>query len=397
MNETILTGISDAMAAPQGPDVVVLLPDDRANLVVRGVRGIFSGIEWLFGMAWLIVMLAVLATIPVLNLLSLGYLLTVSGRVAKSGRLRDGFVGVRKAAVLGRIVFFTLLFLWPIQFVSSLRDSAWLIDPDGAGARRWHFLIVVLTTLAVWHIVWAVIRGGRARHFLWPAPVRFVRWVATPNKYVTLRDAVCDFVFSLHLPAYFSLGLRGFLGTLAWLAGPVGVLILASRLPTGPGLLLSLLGAAGLAVVVLYLPFIQAHFAVENRMEALFEWREVRRLIAGAPLASWAALLVLLLFALPLFLLKIELTPREVAWLPALFFVVFMFPARLLTGWAVGRARKRQRPRHFVFRWAARLATLPVAFVYVLIVYLTQYLSWYGALSMLEQHAFLVPSPMLSL
>ena len=40
--------------------------------------------------------------------------------------------------------------------------------------------------------------------------------------------------------------------------------------------------------------------------------------------------------SLPLFLLKVELTPAEITWLPALFFVVFGLPARLIAGWAMG-------------------------------------------------------------
>jgi hypothetical protein len=93
-------------------------------------------------------------------------------------------------------------------------------------------------------------------------------------------------------------------------------------------------------------------------------------------------------------LLKIELPPREIAWLPSLLFVVFIFPARLLTGWALHRASQRPSRSHWLFRWSGRLALVPVALVYVLAVYLTQYLSWHGSLGLLEQHAFLVPAPL---
>ena len=102
-----------------------------------------------------------------------------------------------------------------------------------------------------------------------------------------------------------------------------------------------------------------------------------------------------LAMAIPLYLLKAELIPREAAWLPALFFVTLMFPARLLVGWAVGRAERREQPRIWISRWAARLAALPVVFIYALLVYFTQFTSWYGAWSLYEQHAFLVPVPFL--
>ena len=129
----------------------------------------------------------------------------------------------------------------------------------------------------------------------------------------------------------------------------------------------------------------------------MFELRAVRAMFCRAPVAFWFALFVTLLSAIPLYLLKIELTPREVTWLPSLMFVAFIFPARLLTGWAVGRANRRSTPRHFIFRWLSRLAALPVVGAYALIVYFTQYLSWYGPASLLEQHAFLVPVPFLTM
>ena len=94
-------------------------------------------IETPFGIAVLIGGLAVLATIPVLQFLSLGYLLEAGGRVARTGRLRDGFIGIRKAARVGTIVAATWLLLLPLRLVSSLSTAARLIDPDGPVARRW--------------------------------------------------------------------------------------------------------------------------------------------------------------------------------------------------------------------------------------------------------------------
>ena len=43
--------------------------------------------------ATLIVALAVLAVLPIMQFLSLGYLLEAGGRVARTGRLREGFIG----------------------------------------------------------------------------------------------------------------------------------------------------------------------------------------------------------------------------------------------------------------------------------------------------------------
>ncbi len=87
------------------------------------------------------------------------------------------------------------------------------------------------------------------------------------------------------------------------------------------------------------------------------------------------------------------MVPRDAAWMVSLFFIAFIYPARLLTGWALGRSGRRATPRHWFFRWTGRLPFLPVALLYVLIVFFTQYTSWNGAWSLYEQHAFLVPVP----
>jgi hypothetical protein len=185
---------------------------------------------------------------------------------------------------------------------------------------------------------------------------------------------------------------RGFVGTLAWLLLPVTLIAVGRQAPV-----LGFVGFLLLGIVVLHLPFLQVRFAAENRFRALFEWRAVRAQFRRAPWAWFFALLVTLAFALPLYILKIEIVPREAAWLPSLFFVVFIFPARLLTGWAYARSLRRDRPRHWFFRWTGRLGMLPAAAFYVLIVYLSQYIAWSGIGSLYEQHAFLLPVPFVGL
>ena len=54
-------------------------------------------------------------------------------------------------------------------------------------------------------------------------------------------------------------------------------------------------------------------------------------------------------------------------------------------------------PHHELVRWASRLAMLPLVAIYALVVYFTQYLSWYGVWSLYEQHAFGVPAPFLGM
>lgn len=348
---------------------------------------------WLFGAAGLMVGLSVLAATPLLQFLSLGYLLEAGGRVARTGRLREGFIGVRQSARMGSIILGAWLMLLPVQLVGSMATSAQLIDPNGPVARKWRLGLTVLMIFMALHIAVAVSRGGKLRHFFWPFNfVWLVRRLVRGGYYAEARDAVWDFVAALHLPYYFWLGLRGFLGTMAWLAIPISLIALGRAAPV-----LGFLGALLLGIVLLFLPFLQVRFAVENRLGALFEWRQVRQRFSQAPWAFAFAFFVTLAFAVPLYLLKIEIVPREAAWLPSLVFIVFIFPARLLTGWAYGRSGRRDKPRHWFFRWTARLWILPTTLIYVIIVYFSQFTSWAGIWSLYEQHAFLLPVPFMGM
>jgi len=370
-------------------------PHERARTPqqsLRILRALLSASDWLFGCATLFLGLSILATLPGFQLLSLGYLLEAAGRVAREGRLSAGFIGVRKAARLGSIVLGTWLLLWPLRFVSQISRSARLIEPGGTADRFWTTALWVLTALFVLHVASACWRGGRLRSFFWPRPWKFLRALVAPGAYARARATVWDFVSGLRLPYYFSLGLRGFLGGLVWLIVPITLLAASSRAP-----LIGLLGGMMLAVVVLYLPFAQTRFAVENRLAAMCEISALRAHFRRAPIAFLVALVGTLLFAVPLYLLKIEIIPREAAWLPSMVFVAFIFPARLLTGWAYGRGERRAEPRHWLVRHGARLAMLPAAVIYTAIVYFTQFTSWHGIASLYEQHAFLVPVPFLGL
>ncbi len=387
------------------PAIVVETEARESSVVVgavggpgqRLVRAAASSVEWIFGTATLIVGLSVLATIPVVQLLSLGYLLEVSGRVARTGRLRAGFVGIRTAARLGRIAVGVSILMIPLWIASSRRFSAQLIDPTSRAARGWNLALIVFSVLVLLQIVGACLRGARIRHFLWPRPIQSLRCTLRAGAYAGARDAVWDFFVELRLPYYCWLGLRGLMGTAVWLVLPVSLLAVASRLRPGLGIVAGLVGGGLLTLVLLHLPFLQARFAQENRLGAMFELRPLRRRFARAPVAFFVALLFTLVLALPLYLLKIEIVPREAAWLPSLLFVISMFPARLLCGWAMARSGRREAPRHGFWRWTSRFVMLSVALLYVALVYFTQYLSWYGVWSLYEQHAFLVPAPFLGL
>jgi hypothetical protein len=363
------------------------------NVVWIFFHTIYLGFEWAFGFVTLFVGLAVLAALPVLQFLSLGYLLEASGRIARTGRMRDGFVGVRKAARVGGIVLGTFLVTLPVWAVSDMAYEAEIVDAGGKVAQQWRVGLFVLLAVTMVHVALAWACGGRLWRFFWPfnfvtVLIRLVRG----GYYAKCRDGVWDFVLGLRLPYYFGLGVRGFVVAFAWLVVPASLLAFGhADFALAP--LIGFGGAVLMGLVLLYLPFLQTRMAASNRLADGFAWWAARMEYRRAPWAYSFAFVITLLFAIPLYLLKIEIVPREAAWLPGLVFIGFIFPARLLTGWALGRARKREKPRHWFFRWTGRMPFVPVATFYVIIVFFTQYTSWNGVWSLYEQHAFLVPVP----
>ncbi len=382
----------DATLTLEPPMLAATATVSRRGRVQRVFAVLASGGEWVFGAASLFVGLSVLAALPAVQFLSLGYLLEASGRVARSGRIRDGWIGVRRAGRGGGLVAGAWLSLLSVRLVSSLATSAELIDPDGPIARAWRGGLLVLTALTALHVAASCARGGRLRHFAWPPAnlIMLARRVRRGGLYAESRDATWDFVAALRLPHYARLGALGFAGAMAWLAAPATLLAMGRRAP-----LLGLLGALGLGLVVPALPFLQVRFAVEERFGAFFEVGAIRERFRRAPWAFAMAVLLTVAAALPLYLLKIEIVPREAAWLPGLLFVGFLFPARLASGWAYAQGDRRASRRHWALSGLGRLGMVPVAAAYVLIVFLAQYTSWGGLWSLYEQHAFLLPVPFL--
>lgn len=375
------------------------------------IKRTFSGVTWLvtslFCLASLIGCLALLTAIPVLQLIALGYLLDVAGRLAAGGKFRDSLPHLRSAGQIGLVVVAVVVGSLPVQLLAHWESVATLITPGSNQATLLRVAAIVAACAGVLYLLWALARGGRLIHFLWPQPIRMLREGWRPSLYRQLPDKLWHFTGSLELGRYFWLGLRGAVGTLVWLI-PAMIIIAANRNgETGLAGLVGVLALLALGVVMMYLPMLQAHFASENRLSALFEVRRIRRLFCYAPWAWLAAMVLgLVLLPIPLYLLKIEATPREVVWLPTLVFVAFILPARLAEGLALRRAKRlaqtfgdgavKPTGRWNVFsRWMVRLMMPGVVGIYLLFVTLSQYTSWDGLQTWVQQHAILIPIPFL--
>ncbi|MCA9618674.1 MAG: hypothetical protein KC731_06625 [Myxococcales bacterium] len=354
---------------------------------LRGAAGRL--VELSFGGLSLVVLLAILATVPVLQLVALGYLLRAAERYVASGKLGEAFIGVREAGRIGQF----LLGLWLVSLLPrlliSLHEDALLVDPRAPVVSALRIATLVGYALVGFVALVALSQGGGLVHFFRPlrATRRLVADLRAPHYPSRQRERLLGVAEALGLPAIFRIGLLGYLGALLWLALPTTIVAFSKR---GGG---ALLGGLLLALVVVPLPFLQLHYVVEDRFRAFVEVRQVAALSRRAPLAFAVALTSTLLLAIPLYVLEIELVPREAAWLPAAVFVFTVFPTKLLTAWAYRRALARPSDAPRPLRWLARPWMLAVALVYAVLVFLTQYTGWHGALGLYAHHAFLLPLP----
>src|SRR4051794_23307961 len=115
-NAAVLEFVPEVAEGPLESQSEVLRESRRRCLgrfAGRLARGVCWVAEGVFGAISLVLGLSILAAFPVVQFLSLGYFLESSARVARSGRLRDGVIGVRPAARVGGLVTGSALSLLP--------------------------------------------------------------------------------------------------------------------------------------------------------------------------------------------------------------------------------------------------------------------------------------------
>jgi len=388
------TGPHDLLPPP-APAIATDAP--RQSWFRRSIRRSAGWIRNGFRSFWLITLLALMTALPIIQLIAFGYLLDVAGRLAKGGNLRDALDWLRPAGQLGLAILATLLVSLPIGLLGHWATVGEVISPGSPQARAMRSGAILLVVVGTLHLAWALARGGRWWHYLWPQPLRFLREAWRPRTWADAADRGAEWFGEWQFGRRFWLGLRGAIATLIWLL-PATVIILANR--HGQSGLAGLIGGLAflaLGITLLYLPMLQAHFAAQGRFAAMFEVRKIRGDFRRAPWAWLAALiLTLVVLPIPLYLLKIEPPPPELVWLPTWLFIAFMLPARIACGLALRRAGHRPEPQGWpaaLSRWLVRSLTIPVVAVYLLFVFLSQYTSWDGLQTWVHQHAVLVPAP----
>ncbi|NNE00758.1 MAG: DUF4013 domain-containing protein [Pirellulaceae bacterium] len=372
-------------------------PTEPIGIRRRVFRFIGWSIRGLFCIASLIALLAVLSAIPIFQLIAFGYLLDVAGRLTRGAKFRDSLPNLQRAGTIGLAATAIFVASLPTQLLVHWESVAQLIDPGSLQATLLRVLAFACSFAAMGYLLWAWVRGGQLRHYLWPQPKRFLREGWRPGTWSTIPDRLWDFTVALELPRLFWLGTRGAVATLIWLVPGMIIIAMNRNGETPVAGLIGGLALIAMGGVLLYLPMLQAHFAAENRLGAMFELRRIRQDFRRAPWAWLLAMIFgLVILPIPLYLLKIEATPREVLWLPCVVFVGFILPARVGEGLALRRARRRPDPSGLwagISIWSVRVLMLAVVGTYLIFLTVSQFTSWDGLPTWVEQHAILFPRP----
>jgi len=381
---------------------LVLLPQDTLgevlrcpNLLRHPLRATAWAVRMVFGLFSLTLLLAVIAAVPLVNILALGYLLEVEGRLGRTGRLRFAFPLLEIAPRFGAIVVGLAGWLLPIWGLTLVLADYRLIAPASSVtvALAWSHRIAVV--LVSGHLLLALARGGSLGCFI--RPLKNVLWLIRQFRrggyFERAESHVLEFVTEMRIGHHFWLGLRGLVGGFVWLVIPSALFGAYSEADKLGQLGMTFVGGLSLVLVLAWVPFLQARLATENRMRAMFELGAIRELFCRSPMCWFIVITLTSALSLPLYLFKIYLLPSDAMWITTLVFIMTIYPARLITGWAYHRATKRSRRTFWMWHWFWRLAMLPLLIFYVFLLFFTPLFSEHGKRVLFEHHLLLLPVP----
>ena len=401
-----------------------------------------------FGVISMIGILAVMAAIPFVNLLTYGYLLEVSGRVARTGKFKAGFIGLPAASKIGQIALGTVVCMLPAYFISANWYSAELIASGSVQAFQQRVLLWLVTILSVLHVGAAWFCGGQLKHFFWPVIAPFslgmwmVRWIlgqptfrfiigkitnpVAPNLIgditdvkplkewflpvviskavfrgtllASAREGIWAFFQSLRLHYYFMLGLKGIAGSLIWLLIPSALFLLAnmvfaSQIEDGVAVLLILPGIFVSGVFFVFLLAVQANFARTNRFKSFIDIKSAFHALRATPFLYLLTTLLTFALVIPLFALNIEPIDVQLLWVTCIVFVILIWPGKMLAGRALARGINKPRVAHFLISYPLMMLMVGIAGFYSLLLYFTQFVAASGPLSFIENPVFTIPAP----
>jgi hypothetical protein len=351
-------------------------------------------VSTVFGIVTLILGLAVVAAIPLVNFIALGYLLEAEGRVARTGRFRDAFPLLPLAPRIGGIVLGVWFWLIPLRFLAWTAADARLIAQGSPADFGWHLALRIAMVVVTIHLCLALARGGRLSCFF--RPFKNLFWLRKQWKaggyWASAEQSVWEFFSQFRRSYYFWKGLKAAAGAMLWLIIPTALFAAANK-PNGGAAFVSIFGGVLLSIVFAWVPFLQAHYSIDGRFSAFRQLGTIREMYRRAPLCWALAASVTYALSLPLFFATIVLPPQDALWLVTPIFIISIYPARVLTGWAYYQASIRERRAWFSLRLVTGLLVMPVMVFYTFILFFTQFIGSSGKWVLFQHHALLLPRP----
>ncbi len=359
------------------------------------IGSIFWVWNLLFGALSLFGSLALLAAIPVVNFWVLGYLLEAEGRVVRTGKLSYALPMLPIAPRVGTIVLGFWIWLLPIRFISGIAADARILAPGSPVSGGWGLALIGLSLAVAIHLTMALAYGGTFSAFF--RPIRNFRWLrkqwTTGDYFATAEKGIREFTAALKIRHHFMLGLKGFLGAAIWIAIP-SALFASLQENDRPGqVLLMLIGAVGLIVVLSWVPFLQARFAAEGRWGAMFELSAIRELYRRSPFFFALVIVFTYTLSLPLYIFKAFGTPQDAMWLVTPIFIISIYPARILAGWAYSRANRSEGRVFVLWRWFWFIVLPILLAIYVLLLFFAPAIGVAGRAVLFEHPALMLPVP----
>ncbi len=353
----------------------------------------------LVGAAALLVLAARVAGLPIVGGVVFGYLLLIEGRRARGESMADTLRLFSVAPRLGALLVGATPWMLLLTVLWGLAADAAIIDPTSPSTAAVRTIATVVSAITVLHLGLAAYRGGRLLDYAWPPG--HLWWLARQlwrrGPKVEPLDARARLLApfralrdELQPVTAAKLALRATIAALIWL-GPPSLLLAIGQAAAPFGLPLALGSAIASAVVLGWLPFLQARLAAENRLSAAFELRSVRTLIGRAPLSWMVAVLVTYVATLPVFVLRIFIEPDHAPTLFALVLLGTQFPARMAAGEAYRRAQSRPQPAWGPLRWLSTALVMPALAVYVVLVFGTPFIDASGRSALLSNPAYAIP------
>lgn len=382
--------------ATSPPSAVELLREQavRPPLFRHPLRFLWWLAETLFAWAGLVFFLAILSAVPLLNFISLGYMLEAEARIGRSGRFLDGFPLRPFIPRIATSFIGIILVLLPLWILSSFSRDASVIAPGSSIARRWEIALTILSFAGAFHLIASLAWGGTLVSFF--RPIRNGRWlwkqIRTLTLFQTITDGTLEFLRELRPGYHFRLGFRAYCAAFFWLVLPTFLFASLRKTEGLPGLIV-IVGGILLAIVLSWVPFLQARLAVENNWRCAFQLKTVRELNRRAPWCWLPAIVVTYALSIPLYFTTVILPPRDALWMVNLLFIICIYPARMVVGWAYAQSTRRDVRANFLWRWSASLATLALLGAYVFFLYFSQLIGQQGKLVLFEHPSLLLPVP----